>query len=446
MEKLGVAMKVKQQGSRYGAALIAMAVALSGAPASAKDIVIHAGRLIDGVSPTPVNQVSILIHDDRITGVEKGFVTPAGADVIDLSNETVLPGLIECHDHISSTGDRSPMGRFVDTEGDAVVNAVINARIELGWGFTTVRDVGSGLYEGPAVRKAINQGKIIGPRLWTAMEPLSTIGGHSDRDNGLRPGLDMPDSESSIVKGADSARDQVRLHRRRGATVIKIMPSGGVGSIGDDPNAMTMSDEEMKAAIDTAHELGLKVAAHAHGKKAIDHVIMAGVDSVEHGTYADAESYKLMKEHGTFLVPTLLVADAIYQTAIHHPDHLPPTVAEKAIAVTPTMIGNAGRAYKAGVKIAFGTDQSASSDRLKAEEFALMVKAGLTPMDAIFTATRNASQLIGKPQDIGSVQTGRYADIIAVKGDPLADITELQRVQFVMKGGEIYKSDGKMTR
>jgi len=431
---------------RQCAAVFAVALCMGSMSAAAKDVVIHAGHLIDGVATAPVDKVSILIHDDRITGVQRGFVNPNGAEVIDLSSATVLPGLIECHDHISSVGDRSPLGRFVDTEGDAVINAVVNARIELGWGFTTVRDVGSGEFEGPALRRAIAANKVIGPRLWTAMEPLSVTGGHSDKLNGLRPGLIMPDRESSIVEGPESARERAREHRRNGATVIKIMPSGGVASIGDDPNAMTMTDEEMKAAISAAHELGLKVAAHAHGKKAIDHVILAGVDSVEHGTYSDAESYKLMKEHGTFLVPTLLVADEIYQTAVHHPERLPPTVADKAIAVTPTMIGNAQRAYKAGVKIAFGTDQSASSSRKKAEEFALLVKAGLTPMDAIFAATRNAAELIGVPRDIGSVQAGRYADIIAVKGDPLADITELQRVEFVMKGGEVYKSDGKMVR
>src|SRR6185437_4237773 len=321
---------------RQCAAVFAVALCMGSMSAAAKDVVIHAGHLIDGVATAPVDKVSILIHDDRITGVQRGFVNPNGAEVIDLSSATVLPGLIECHDHISSVGDRSPLGRFVDTEGDAVINAVVNARIELGWGFTTVRDVGSGEFEGPALRRAIAANKVIGPRLWTAMEPLSVTGGHSDKLDGLRPGLIMPDRESSIVEGPESAREMVREHRRNGATVIKIMPSGGVASIGDDPNAMTMTDEEMKAAISAAHELGLKVAAHAHGKKAIDHVILAGVDSVEHGTYSDAESYKLMKEHGTFLVPTLLVADEIYQTAVHHPERLPPTVADKAIAVTPT--------------------------------------------------------------------------------------------------------------
>jgi imidazolonepropionase-like amidohydrolase len=413
---------------------------------AAKDVVIHAGTLIDGIAAKPRQTMSILIHDDRITGVQEGFVTPAGAEVVDLSGETVMPGFIECHDHISSNGDRRPMNRFVLTEGDAVIAGVANARREIELGFTTVRDVGSGPLTAPALIRAINAKQIVGPRLWTALQALSPTGGHSDRLNGLSPTISIEGREDAIIDGADDARIKVRQHRRDGATVIKIMPSGGVGSIGDDPNHMTMTDEEMKAAIDTAHELGLKVAAHAHGKKAIDHVIMAGVDSVEHGTYADAETYRLMKEHGTFLVPTLLVADAIYQTAIKTPELLPPTVADKAIAVTPVMMGNAGRAYRAGVKIAFGTDQGATSNRNKAEEFALLVKAGLPPMEAIFAATRNAAELIGTPEDIGSVQKGRYADIVAVKGDPIADITVLQRVDFVMKGGETLKQSGKMLR
>jgi imidazolonepropionase-like amidohydrolase len=425
--------------------LTVMAAAMTG-QAMAKDVVIHAGTLIDGAAAAPKSKVSIVIKDQRIVSVENGFVTPAGAEVIDLSSATVLPGFIEAHDHISSSGDRRPLNRFTQSEGDAVISGTLNARREVELGFTTVRDLGSGPLTAPALIRAIESGKIVGPRLWTALEALGPTGGHSDKANGLRPDLVLEGRDASIVDGVDDARFKVREHKRRGATVIKIMPSGGVGSIGDDPTHMTMTDEEMKTIIETAHELGLKVAAHAHGKKAIDHAILAGVDSIEHGTYADAESYKLMKQHGTFLVPTLLVADAIYQTAIKTPEALPPTVAEKAIAVTPTMIGNAGRAYKAGVKIAFGTDQGATSNRNKAEEFALLVKAGLTPMDAIFCATRNAAELIGTPNDIGSVQAGRYADIVAVKGDPLNDITELQRVQFVMKGGEIVKRDGKMLR
>jgi imidazolonepropionase-like amidohydrolase len=428
------------------AAALMIGSVLGAAPASAKDVVIHAGTLIDGISATPKQRVSIIIHDDRITGVQNGFVTPAGAEVIDLSTRTVLPGFIDTHDHISSTGSRKPLNRFVLTEGDATINAMVNARKQVETGFTTVRDLGSSQVTAPAIMRAIAARQIVGPRFWTALQALGPTGGHSDRQNGLSPNVTIDGRDGAIIDGAEDARQKVREHRRNGATVIKIMPSGGVGSIGDDPNHMVMTDAEMVAVIETAHELGLKVAAHAHGKQAIDHAVRAGVDSIEHGTYADAESYALMKKHGTFLVPTLLVADAIYQNAIKSPETLPPTVAEKAIAITPTMIGNAGRAYKAGVKIAFGTDQSASSDRNKAEEFALLVKAGLTPMDAIYTSTRNAADLIGTPQDIGSVQTGRFADIVAVEGDPLSDITVLQHVDFVMKGGEVLKTGGRMTR
>ena len=426
------------------AALLGAASLLTITPAIAKDVVIHAGTLIDGASTTPKRQVSIIIHDDRITGVQSGFVTPAGAEVIDLSTKTVLPGFIDTHDHISMDADWGVLGRFTKNDADAVITATRNAQRDIDQGFTAVRDCGSGHVEAPALMRAIAAKRVIGPRIWTAMEPLSATGGHSDPQNGMQAGIHFEDRELSIIDGPEDAVVKVRQHRRDGATVIKIMPSGGVASIGDDPNHMTMTDAEMKAVTDTAHSLGLKVAAHVHGNKAINHAIEAGVDSIDHGTYADATSYKLMKEHGTFLVPTLLVADWIYQTAVKAPNKLPPTVAEKAIAVTPTMIGNAGRAYKAGVKIALGTDFTGLGDRNKAEEFALLVKAGLTPMDAIIAGTRNAAELIGAPEDIGSVQAGRYADIVAVDGDPLADITTLQHVAFVMKGGDVLKQNGKV--
>jgi imidazolonepropionase-like amidohydrolase len=425
------------------AALLAAPVLIV-APAEAKDVVIHAGTLIDGASTTPRRQVSIIIRDERIVGVQNGFVTPAGAEVIDLSSKTVLPGFIDTHDHISMDTDWAVIGRFTHNQADSVVVAMRNAVRDIEQGFTTIRDCGSGSIEAPALNRAIAARQIVGPRIWSSMQPLSATGGHSDPLNGMQPEVHFDGREESIVEGAEDARRKVRAHRRDGAALIKIMPSGGVGSIGDDPNHMTMTDDEMRAVTETAHELGMKVAAHVHGNKAINHAVEAGVDSIDHGTYADATSYKLMKAHGTFLVPTLLVADWIYQTAVKTPEKLPPTVAEKAIAVTPTMIGNAGRAYRAGVKIALGTDFTGLGDRNKAEEFALLVKAGLTPMDAIFAGTRNAAELVGAPQDIGSIQAGRYADIVAVDGNPLTDITTLQRVGFVMKGGDVLKRNGAM--
>jgi len=221
------------------------------------------------------------------------------------------------------------------------------------------------------------------------------------------------------------------------------MPSGGVLSIADDPNAQLMTDEEIKAVVETAHSLGMKVAAHAHGTGAINHATILGVDSIEHGSFADAESYALMKKHGTYLVPTMLVAETVVNIAKNHPEQLNPSSAAKALQVGPRIKANLGAAYRAGVKIAFGTDQALAPHGTNAKEFALLVDAGMTPTDAIWTATHNAADLLGDAKDIGAVAPGRYADIVAVAGDPLADVTELERVTFVMKGGRIYKRDGK---
>ncbi|MBP7649111.1 MAG: amidohydrolase family protein, partial [Phenylobacterium sp.] len=236
----------------------------------------------------------------------------------------------------------------------------------------------------------------------------------------------------------------VRTLHRQGADLIKIMPSGGVMSIGDDPNHQLMADDEIKAVIDTAHALGMKVAAHAHGKLAIDKAAALGVDSIEHGSFADAESYRIMKAHGTWFVPTMLVGAKVYERARSHPEQLNPSTAEKALMVVPVMVRNLHDAYAAGVKIAFGTDTfGMSAHGENAQEFALMVKAGMSPADAITAATAGAAELIGDARNIGSIQAGRYADIIAVAGDPLADVTTLEKVGFVMKGGTVYKADGK---
>jgi len=425
----------------------AAAVLAAGAgPALAKDLVIHAGRLIDGVGKTARTQVSILIHDDRITAVQAGYATPAGAEVVDLTDYTVLPGLIDAHVHITQgfhAGD--PIHTAMTRTGyDDAIESTNYARDTLMAGFTSARDVGAQTSVIVALKRAINNGIVPGPRLWVAGDPISPTGGHGDPANGLDPELEHPGWDMTIVDSPEAARRTVRLLRRQGADLIKILPSGGVMSIGDDPKLQLMADDEIKAVIETAHALGMKVAAHAHGKIAIEHSIMLGVDSIEHGSYADAESYKLFKAHGTYLVPTMLVGSKVYVHAQTHPEDLNPSTAAKALIIGPMLQKNLHDAYAAGVKIAFGTDTFGMSNHGEnAQEFALMVKAGMTPMDAILAATAGGSDLIGDTQDIGSVQAGRYADIIAVKADPLEDVTRLERVGFVMKGGVIYKADGK---
>jgi imidazolonepropionase-like amidohydrolase len=425
--------------------MIPIILALSIAtPIQAKDIVVHAGTLLDGLSATPRHEISIVIKDDKITDIQPGYVSPTGAEIVDLSKATVMPGFIDCHVHVSQ---RSPGGeneieyRVTHNEIDVALNAAKFVREMLLQGFTSARDVGGGDAT-VSLRNAINEGSVPGPRLWVSLEPMGPTAGHGDERSGFDAGYSHPGWENGIVDTPDMGRLRVREHKRRGADLIKMMPSGGIASVGDDPHRMLMTDDEMKAVVDTAHALGMKVAAHIYPADAIKHAVMAGVDSVEHGSFADTEAYALMKQHGTYLVPTLTVYDVFYRAASDHPDMLPPGTAAKELANDLKPIQNFPNALKAGVKIAYGTDIGEGDH---AREFILLTKATMPPADALFAATRNAADLIGASDKVGSIQPGRFADIVAVAGDPMKDTQEFEKVRFVMKGGVVYKQDGEAT-
>lgn len=403
----------------------------------AKDVVVHAGRLIDGVSSQPRERVSILIQDGIIQEVAAGYVSPAGYEVIDLTAKTVLPGLIDCHVHLSINFEAPLINHLVKaTPPEQMVTAIVNARATLETGFTSARDVAGYTPVVVALKRAIAANKVDGPRLWVSGGIIAPTGGHGDMSMGLDPALHKPEWDDNIVSGPEQAIELARSRHKAGADLVKIAISGGMVSDGDDPRAMLMTDDEIKAFVETAHSLGMKVAAHAHGKTAAEHAATLGVDSVEHGTFADAETFKIMKAKGTWLVPTLQAGFDLGNLAAAHPEMLSESGRAKVTTLGRLTGRNVLTAYNMGVRIAFGTD---TRPRQNAHEFVLLVKAGIPPMAAIQMATVHAAELIGAPDKIGSVQPGRYGDLIATSGDPLADIAVLEHVEFVMKGGDIVK-------
>lgn len=401
----------------------------------AKRIAIRAGRLIDGKSAEPISNAIILIEGDRIAAVGQGLQIPTGVEVIDLSQSTILPGLIDCHTHIVSQPENYYEDLFRRSPIDIAVTAHIYARRTLEAGFTTVRDVGEPEFIDVALRNAINSGKVVGPRMQVATLAVGATGGHADLV-GFSPYIKIGQF-SGIADGVDEIRKLIRFEVKNGADLIKMIATAGVLSEEESVGAPQFSFEEMQVIVEEAARWGKKVAAHAHGTEGIKLAVRAGVASVEHGSLIDDEGIQLMKERGTYLVGDIYNHDFIITEfkRLGFPDK----ILEKEKRLGELQREKYARAAKAGVKLAYGTDAGVYPHGWNAKQFVYMVRAGLTPMEAIKTATVNAADLLGWSDRVGTVAPGLYADLIAVAGDPLKDISELERVKFVMKGGVIYK-------
>jgi imidazolonepropionase-like amidohydrolase len=425
--------------TRFLIALLLSCITFAQQPTSQPEqqhVVIHAGHLLDVKTGKMLDNVTVVIDGEKITSVSGGTgaqpAGQAGVGVINLPNATLLPGLIDAHTHLTFDPNFGYQELGVSIPKEALIGAK-NARITLEAGFTTVRNVGARGYTDIALRDAINEGMVPGPRIMASGPALSITGGHCDQT--LLP-YEWHAKSDGAADGVEGVQHKVREIIKYGADVIKVCATGGVLSKGDDPKASQYTLEEMKAIVADAHRLGRKVAAHAHGAQGIAWAAEAGVDSIEHGSYIDDAAIALMKKNGTYLVPTLYLADWMRENAVKI--GLPPMYATKMKDVTAVSRQNITKAFNAGVKIAFGTDAAVYPHGLNAHEFAVYVQIGMTPLQAIQTATVNAAELLGWSK-IGSVETGNFADIIAVNGDPLKDVTLLENPVMVMKGGTVYK-------
>ncbi|MEO7071625.1 MAG: amidohydrolase family protein [Rhodanobacter sp.] len=441
----------------FAAALVLALPGLTRAAAAPADgvVVLHCARLLDTVAGKMLGATTLVVDAGKIGEIRAGHADDApyrqkaqaagsSFQSVDLGDSTCLPGLIDAHTHL--TFETSPTGytdQFRWNSADYAIRSTVYARRTLLAGFTTVRNLGDGNDESIALRNAINAGILPGPRIFTAGKAIGSTGGHADPTDGYRMDLaGDPSVKDGVINSPEDAWKAVRLHYKAGADVIKIMPSGGVLDESASADNPQMTLEEIQAVVVAAHDYGMTVAAHAHGAEAIRRAVLGGVDSIEHGTFMDDADMALMKQHGTWYVPTIIAGKYVQQMA-GQPGYYPPQIARKAQQVGPVIQATAARAYKAGVKIAFGTDAAVYPHGQNAKEFEYMVQAGMPPMFVLQAATTHAAELLHKSDQFGRISAGRVADVIAVPGNPLDDITGMQHVNFVMKDGVIYKQAGK---
>ncbi|MFD2933187.1 metal-dependent hydrolase family protein [Spirosoma flavum] len=415
-------------------------LSLLAAPLFAQRTLIHCGNLFDGVGNNLQPQMTVVVEGNKITSVQKGYTVPAGQDqVLDMKSKTVLPGLIDMHVHLESQTRRGgAIDGFTKNQADVAYQAAQYAKTTLLAGFTTVRDLG-GSGVNVSLRNAINAGLVDGPRVLTVGKSIATTGGHADPTNGYRKDLmGDPGPTEGVINGPEDARKAVRQRYKDGSDLIKITATGGVLSNAKDGSGPQFTEEEVKAVVDAAKDYGFAVAAHAHGAEGMKRAIRAGVQTIEHGTLMDDEAIELFKKHGTYYVPTIIAGKTAADSARHF-GYYPALVTPKALAIGPKIQATFAKAYKAGVKIAFGTDAGVYIHGYNAREFEYMVEAGMPPVEAIKSALMTNAKLLGMDAQVGSIEVGKFADIIAVAENPIQNIKTLQTVQFVMKNGKVYK-------
>ncbi len=432
---------------RISIATIALLLSLFASSLSAQTV-IHAGKLINGHDGQIHTEMTVVVKDGKISAIEDGYLDPetfGDADsvtAIDLKEHTVMPGLMDMHTHLMMQHHKKVYSdKFFLNEADFALRSTTYAKKTLMAGFTTVRELGDNGTNSVSLRKAIDKGWILGPRIFTAGKSLATTGGHADPTNGTKGEFKRDGTPvDGVINGVDDARKAVRQRYKDGADLIKLTATGGVLSLAVNGQNPQFTKDELEAIVEIAKDYEMTVAVHAHGTEGMKRAVLAGVDSIEHGTYMTPEVMRLMKERGTYYVPTLMAGDWVAEKAKEE-DYFPAVVRPKAAAIGPVIMKTFAKAHAAGVKIAFGTDSGVSPHGENAREFELMVAGGMTPMQAIQAATLEASKLLKVDDRLGTLEADKLADIVAVKGDPIENISLMKKVDFVMKDGTVYKNE-----